>query len=161
MVRPLSAWIVVSTKPLSLSVSVWIITCTSRSSATARQLSIAAGVVPQSSCSLSAAAPAWICSTRASGVAALPLAAKARFIGKASAACSMRPMCQGPGVQVVALVPVAGPVPPPSMVVTPEHKASSICCGQMKWMCESKPPAVRILPSPAMASVPGPTTMLT
>ena len=27
-----------------------------------------------------------------------------------------------------------GPVPPPSMVVTPEASASSICCGQMKWM---------------------------
>ena len=43
-------------------------------------------------------------------------------------------MCQGPGVQVVALVPVAGPVPPPIMVVTPLKSASSICCGQMKWM---------------------------
>ena len=28
-------------------------------------------------------------------------------------------MCQAPGVQVVALVPVAGPVPPPSIVVMP------------------------------------------
>ena len=43
-------------------------------------------------------------------------------------------MCQGPGVQVVAAVPVAGPVPPPSMVVTPEASASSTCCGQMKWI---------------------------
>ena len=32
----------------------------------------------------------------------------------------MRPICQGPGVQVVASVPCAGPVPPPSMVVTPD-----------------------------------------
>ena len=31
----------------------------------------------------------------------------------------MRSMCHGPGVQVVALVPVAGPVPPPIIVVTP------------------------------------------
>ena len=31
----------------------------------------------------------------------------------------------------------------------------------MKWMWVSKPPAVRILPSPAMTSVPGPTTMVT
>ena len=46
----------------------------------------------------------------------------------------MRAMFSGPGVQVVAKVPVAGPVPPPSMVVTPEASASSICCGQMKWM---------------------------
>ena len=41
-------------------------------------------------------------------------------------------MCHGPGVQVVANVPVAGPVPPPIMVVTPAISASSICCGQMK-----------------------------
>ena len=73
----------------------------------------------------------------------------------------MRARCHGPGVQVVALVPVAGPVPPPSMVVMPEFSASSICCGQMKWMCASKPPAVMILPSPAITSVPGPTTMST
>lgn len=37
-----------------------------------------------------------------------------------------------PGVQVVALVPAAGPVPPPSMVVMPLINASSTCCGQMK-----------------------------
>ena len=70
-------------------------------------------------------------------------------------------MCQGPGVQVVALVPAAGPVPPPSIEVTPDISASSTCCGQMKWMCVSKPPAVRILPSPAIASVPGPMMMVT
>ena len=46
----------------------------------------------------------------------------------------MRPICQGPGVQVVAWCRCAGPVPPPSMVVTPDISASSICCGQMKWM---------------------------
>ena len=44
------------------------------------------------------------------------------FIGKASKAWIMRAMCQGPGVQVVASVPCAGPVPPPSMVVTPRHQ---------------------------------------
>ena len=36
-------------------------------------------------------------------------------------------ICQIPGVQVVALVPVAGPVPPPSIVVTPDINASSTC----------------------------------
>ena len=87
--------------------------------------------------------------------------AKPRFIGNASAASIMRAMCQGPGVQVVAKVPVAGPVPPPSIEVTPDISASSICCGQMKWMWVSKPPAVRILPSPAITSVPGPTTIVT
>ncbi len=43
-------------------------------------------------------------------------------------------MCHGPGVQVVAKVPCAGPVPPPSSEVTPDISASSICCGQMKWI---------------------------
>ena len=42
-----------------------------------------------------------------------------------------------------------------SMVVTPECKASSICCGQIKWMWLSIPPAVRIRPSPAMPRCPG------
>ena len=70
-------------------------------------------------------------------------------------------MCHGPGVQVVAKVPVAGPVPPPSMVVTPDISASSICCGQMKWMWLSMPPAVAIMPSPAMISVPAPIGMVT
>ena len=73
----------------------------------------------------------------------------------------MRAMFSGPGVQVVAKVPVAGPVPPPSMVVTPLASASSICCGQMKWMWLSMPPAVTIMPSAAMISVPGPMTMST
>ena len=70
-------------------------------------------------------------------------------------------MFSGPGVHVVANVPVAGPVPPPIIVVTPLINASSICCGQMKWMCVSMPPAVTIMPSAAMISVPGPMTMST
>jgi hypothetical protein len=89
------------------------------SSSTERQQSIAAGVVPQSSCSFKAQAPAQICSIRPSGREALPLPAKPKFIGQASHAWSILPRCQAPGVQVVALVPVAGPVPPPSMVVIP------------------------------------------
>ncbi len=159
--RPLNAAKVSSTKPDSFSVSVWIVTCTSCRSATDRQQSIAAGVVPQSSCSFRPYAPATICSSSAPGRLALPLPWKPRFIGKLSAAFSIAWMCHGPGVQVVAKVPVAGPVPPPSIVVTPLISASSICCGQMKWMCESMPPAVTIIPSPAMISVPGPMTMST
>ena len=77
------------------------------------------------------------------------------FTGRASAAWSMRSMFQGPGVQVVALVPAAGPVPPPIMVVTPECRASQACCGQMKWMWLSMPPGVAMRFSPAMTSVPG------
>ena len=68
------------------------------------------------------------------GREALPLPRNPRLTGNASAACSMRWMFHGPGVHVVALVPVAGPVPPPSMVVMPDINASSICCGQMKWI---------------------------
>ena len=65
-------------------------------------------------------------------------------MGKASKDWIIRPICHGPGVQVVASVPWAGPVPPPSMVVTPDISASSICCGQMKWMWLSNAPAVMI-----------------
>ena len=60
MVRPLKAAIESSTNPDSLSVSVWMVTCTSSPSATERQQSMAAGVVPQSSCSFSPMAPARI-----------------------------------------------------------------------------------------------------
>ena len=79
--------------------------------------------------------------------------------GSASVACSIRAMFQPPGVQVVAFVPLAGPVPPPIRVVMPDAIASSACCGQMKWTCASMPPAVTIRPSPAIASVVTPTTM--
>ena len=98
--------------------------CTSKSSATFRHVSIAAGVVPQSSCNFNPQAPALICSANGSAVAAFPLPRKPKFIGQASAACSMRARFQAPGVQVVAEVPVAGPVPPPSIVVIPFEMAS-------------------------------------
>src|SRR5215469_16228427 len=120
---------------------------------------MAAGVAPQSSWSFRPQAPASICSTRPAAVLALPLPKKPRLTGKESAACSIRPRCQGPGVHVVAVVPAAGPVPPPIMVVMPENNASSICCGHMKWICVSIPPAVTRFPSPAITSVPGPMMM--
>lgn len=40
--------------------------------------------------------------------------------GSSSVACNMRRICSGDGVQVVAKVPWAGPVPPPISVVTPD-----------------------------------------
>jgi hypothetical protein len=43
-------------------------------------------------------------------------------------------MYQGPGVQVVAQVPVADPVPPPIIVVIPDAIATSTCWGQIMWM---------------------------
>ncbi len=78
--------------------------------------------------------------------------------GLCSIASNIRARCQAPGVMVVALVPSAGPVPPPTSVVMPEESASSVMPGLMKWMWVSMPPAVRILPLPAMISVSGPMT---
>ena len=78
MVRPLMASTEDSTKPDSFSVSVWIITCTSYSSATDRQQSIAAGVVPQSSCSFSDDAPARTISSSACGPRGIALAGEGK-----------------------------------------------------------------------------------
>ena len=119
---------------------------------------MAAGVVPQSSCSLRPLAPAAICSSSGAGSLALPLPSRPQFTGSGSAASSIRAMFHGPGVQVVALVPSAGPVPPPIIVVIPLDSAWYTCCGAIMWMCASTPPGVAIRCSPAMTSVPGPTT---
>ena len=91
-----------------------------------RTLSIAAGVVPQSSCSFNPGAPARTCSRSGSGVDAFPLPRNPKLSGYAWAASYIRRRCHAPGVQVVAFVPVAGPVPPPISVVMPEWKASGI-----------------------------------
>ena len=159
MVRPLKAARAASRNPDSLSVSVCIATCTSYCSATDRHVSMVAGVVPQSSCSFRPQAPPSICCTSPGGSEALPLPRNPKLSGHSSAACSIIRMWKAPGVHVVALVPVAGPVPPPSMVVIPEAMASPTCCGQMKCTCASKAPAVRICPSPATTSVVTPTTI--
>ena len=81
---------------------------------------MAAGVVPQSSCSFRPIAPARICSRSGSAPEPLPLPRKPKLSGNASTASYIRRMFHAPGVQVVALVPVAGPVPPPISVVMPE-----------------------------------------
>ncbi len=44
-----------------------------------------------------------------------------KFRGRSSVDCNINFICDGAGVQVVARVPSAGPVPPPISVVTPEH----------------------------------------
>ena len=85
-----------------------------------------AGVVPQSSCSLNPDAPDRSCSHIASAEVVLPLASRAMLIGQWSNASSMRSRYQAP-VTVVALVPSAGPVPPPTIVVMPDPSASSSC----------------------------------
>ena len=104
-------------------------------------------------------APAAICSRNGSGAEALPFPRKPRLTGNSSAASSMRWMFHSPGVHVVAAVPVAGPVPPPTSVVSPALIASATICGQMRWMWLSSPPAVTIFPSPAITSVAAPMTM--
>ena len=63
--RPSKASIVSSTKPDSFSVSVWMQTWTSMSSATVSAERSTAGVVPQSSWHLKPTAPALTCSTSA------------------------------------------------------------------------------------------------
>jgi len=100
-----------------------------------------------------------IISTSEAGREALPLPEMPRLTWNASKRLDHPPHVPGAGVQVVAKVPCEGPVPPPSIEVTPDINECSICCGQMKWMWLSNPPAVRIFPSPAMMSVPGPITM--
>ncbi|CAM5366451.1 hypothetical protein SGRI78S_01931 [Streptomyces griseus subsp. griseus] len=158
MARPSIAERVSSKKPPSFRLSVWMATWTSCSSATLSALSITAGVAPQSSCTLSAQAPATTCSLIASGRLPLPLAMMPRLTGRVSADWSSRAMLYGPGVQVVPLEPSVGPVPPPMRVVMPLLSACSACCGAIRWTWVSMAPAVAIRCSPAMASVPGPMT---
>ena len=81
IVLPAIASIVSSIYPASFNVSVCIATCTSYSSATLKQVSITAGVAPQSSCILSPTAPANICSFNAPFVEQLPLPKNPKFIG--------------------------------------------------------------------------------
>ena len=81
MHRPLKAATDRSTLHDSLRVSVWMVTWTSCASAHVRHASIAAGVVPQSSCSLRPHAPAWMISASPSGDDVLPLPERPLFIG--------------------------------------------------------------------------------
>jgi hypothetical protein len=87
---------------------------------------MAAGVEPQSSCSLNPEAPPRNCSHIASVFTVLPLPSSAMFIGQESRDSSILARCQGPGVTVVALLPSAGPVPPAMIVVMPPPSASSM-----------------------------------
>jgi hypothetical protein len=65
-----------------VEVSVWIATCTPDASATRRHASIAAGVVPQSSCSLNPPAPARSCSHSAASLTVLPLPMSRTLTGR-------------------------------------------------------------------------------
>ncbi len=138
--------------------SVWIAACTPDASHTRRQASITAGVVPQSSCSLNPPAPPRSCSHIDSSDMVLPLPSSSTLIGKVSIASSIRARCHWLGVTVVALVPSAGPVPPPMIVVMPLASAVSRMVGLIRCTWLSIAPAVRIFPLPAITSVPGPIT---
>ena len=70
---------------------------TPAASDTERQASIAAGVVPQSSCSLNPAAPARSCSHSASSETVLPLPSSTMLTGQASVASSIRARFHAPG----------------------------------------------------------------
>ena len=153
IVLPPIASIVSSTKPHSFNVSVWIATWVSVLSATRNAASIVAGVEPQSSCNFKPQAPAAICSNSAGSMESFPFPSRPKFRGSSSRASSILWIFQGPGVHVVALVPSAGPVPPPIIVVVPLQIASIACCGAMKWMWVSIIPGVHIVCSPAITSV--------
>ncbi len=88
----------------------------------------------------------------------LPLPSSSTLIGYVSMASSIRARCQAFGVTVVALVPSAGPVPPPMIVVMPAASAVSSTVGLIRCTWLSMAPAVRIRPLPAMTSVPAPIT---
>jgi len=119
---------------------------------------MAAGVEPQSSCSLKPDAPARSCSHRASALTVLPLPSSTILTGQPVVALNIMSSQKAPGVTVVALVPSAGPVPPPISVVIPAASATGICCGAIRCTWLSMPPAVRISPLPARISVDGPMT---
>jgi hypothetical protein len=62
---------------------------------------------------------------------------KPKFRGRSSVDCSIKFICEGAGVHVVARVPSAGPVPPPTSVVMPTYilklwnEISIICTPRM------------------------------
>ena len=95
----------------------------------------------------------------ASSETVLPLPSSTMLTGQASVDSSIRARFHAPGVTVVALVPSAGPVPPPISVVMPPPSASGSCVGEIMCTWQSMPPAVcRISPLPAITSVDGPIT---
>ena len=156
MLRPPIARSVESTKPASLRLSLCSATWRPNSSAARSAASIAAGVLPQSSCTLYAAAPPSACSRSPAALTVLPLPISRRLTGRWSSPRRTDWRCQGPGVTVVAFDPSEGPVPPPPRVVIPAASASWTWLVERKCTCRSTPPAVRMRPSPEMTSVPGP-----
>ena len=121
MVLPLKAAIVLSTKPLSFSVSVWISNLhvhVVRDRKTAIDRS--GGRTPVFMQLEAARTRLYLLNERRREDLHCPYrrirdSSETHRQPRASAR-----ICQGPGVQVVAVVPAAGPVPPPIIVVMPE-----------------------------------------
>ena len=102
-----------------------MVTCTSSGLSDLEAAVDRGSVVPKSSVEAGPTAPARTWSNKGPlDRDEFPLPVRPMLMGSASVAWSISPMCRAPGVQVVAQVPVAGPVPPPTKVVTPEASAS-------------------------------------
>ena len=143
------AAIVSSTKPDSFSVSVWMATWMSYLSATSRQtIDGGRGGRPSLRAASARSAPARTWSIRAFRQAAVSLAEEAPVDRKPFGGLEHALMFQGPGVQVVAQVPVAEPVPPPIIVVIPEAMADFHLLRTDEVDVRVDPPAVQIIPSP-------------
>ena len=137
-------------------------TGTSKRSATARQVSMAAGRGAPVLVELEAADAGRDLLLQRSGIAGVALCpAVPQLTGSGSAASNMRAMFHGPGVQVVALVPSAGPVPPADHGGDAVGQGRDIPAAGRSCGCGNPPPpGVAIRCSPAITSVPGlPTTM--
>ena len=93
---PPTAAMVFSTKPDSLSVWLWMATCVSVSSGHVQAVADGRGRGAPVFVQLQANGPGVDLLVQPSGRLALPLPRKPRFMGKASAACSMRSMLKGP-----------------------------------------------------------------
>ncbi len=119
------ARIVSSTKPASFRVSVWIATCTSKRVGHRERAVDGRGRGAPVLVQLQADGPRLDLLLERLGTRGVALAEEAEVHGKALGGLEHAvDVPKAPGVHVVAFVPVAGPVPPPIMVVTPAESAS-------------------------------------
>ena len=96
--------------------------------------------------------PVSICSTSGGGLCELPRPRKPKFIGQASAACSIFPVLKGPPESIPTVI---GPSEPPIIVVIPLPMACSHRPALSKCTCTSMAPGVAISPSQSRTVVAG------
>ena len=147
-----------STKPISLSVCrMWMATCRPAFVADGNAASIAAGWCPSPRAAWPEAPPRT-CLTSPCNDTVLPLPSSSDVHRPESSARCMRARCHGAGVTVVALLPSAGPVPPPIRVVIPPPSASGddLRADQVHVAVDGAGGGMR--PLPAIISVDGPIT---